>query len=75
MEDDLDAGDGAGDRGLVGDRALDQLRIRADVVAPTRRQVVEHANAVAPSEQRLDEVRTDEAGTAGDEYFHGISGV
>ena len=41
-----------------------------DVVERAGRQVVEHEHLVTVREQRLGQVRTDEAGAAGDERFH-----
>ena len=38
-----------------------------EVLAPAGREVVEHAHAIAPPDERLGDVRADEAGAAGDE--------
>src|SRR5690606_27168517 len=45
------------------------LQVR-DIVDRPRGQVIEDEHLVAPGEQRLCEVRSDEAGAAGDEYAH-----
>ena len=60
-----------GDRVGVAHVALDQLGARVEVVRPLavggRQQRVEHAHLVPGVEQRVDDVRADEAGAAGDE--------
>ena len=60
-----------GDRAGVADVALDPLGARVQVVRPLAvgggQQHVEHAHLVAGLEQRVDHVRADEAGAAGDE--------
>ena len=77
MEDDLGAGafedprEGTG----VADVLLEQLgaaRERAvEVLAPSRREIVDDGHLVAAGEQGVDKVRSDEAGSAGDEGAHG----
>ena len=66
-----DAGHRAGDRAGVADVALDPLCARVHVLRPLAvgggQQHVQHAHLVAGLEQRVDHVRADEAGAAGDE--------
>ena len=66
-----DAVDGAGDDVGVAHVALDELGARVEVVGPLAvrggQQQVEHADLVAALQQRVDDVRADEAGAAGDE--------
>src|SRR5438552_4498380 len=64
-------------RHLVPDVSLEHHRLRSlapmgpehrlEVLAPTRRQIVEHDNCLAAAEESLDEVGADEAGAPGDE--------
>ena len=69
--------DGAGDGVRVAHVALDELGARVEVVGPLAvrglEQRVEHADLVALLQQRVDDVRADEAGAAGDED-HGAPG-
>ena len=44
-----------------------------DVVDRAGRQVVEHVDLVAALEQRLGQVRADEAGAAGDQHTHAVA--
>ena len=70
VEDDLDAADGRVHALVRAEVALDDLDVPSELreVRPAAgREVVEHADVVAALEQRLDEVRADEAGAAGDE--------
>ena len=49
---------------------LVQHRLRSDVLPPPRGEVVEHVHVVPARQQRVDEVGSDEAGTAGHEGSH-----
>ena len=58
---------GAADRRQVPDVALDELDRRRgsrQVLAPPRREIVEDANRTPGGDERVDEVRSDEAGAA-----------
>ena len=55
VKDELDAVERAGERRLIPDVGLDELDVLADVgevLAPPRREVVDHAHAVAAGDQR-----------------------
>ena len=70
VEDDLDAADGRVHALVRAEVALDHLDVPPELceVRPAAgREVVQHADVVASLEERLDEVRADEAGAAGDE--------
>ncbi len=70
MEAHLGVGDEPLDELCVGGRALDELDLLGDPVevrGHAGRQVVEHDDAVAPADERIDEVRADEPGSTGDE--------
>ena len=54
----------------LADVVLDERRRRVDVLAPARAEVVDHDDVVATGEERVDEVRADETGPAGDERAH-----
>jgi hypothetical protein len=75
MADRLDAGDRPCRRLRISQVALDPVGARIQVVGPLamrrREQRVEHAHVVAVIEQRVDHVRADESGAAGDED-HGL---
>jgi hypothetical protein len=63
-----------GQRRRIADVELDQLgprRQRAvEVLAPPGGEVVDHGHLVAPRQQRVDQIRADEAGAAGDQSLH-----
>ena len=67
MEDAIHPGDRPPHGLWVAQVPLDQLDVadRLQVLAPAGREVVEDADAVASSPERLGDVRTDEAGAAG----------
>ena len=69
-------GRGLGDRPGVADVADDELDPGALEVRRVARvrQLVEHANVVARSQEPLGEVGADEAGPAGDEHAHRAQG-
>ena len=68
------AGDQLGQRRRLADVELGQLGARrqrpVEVLAPPGREVVDHRHLVAAREQRVDQVRPDEAGAAGDQCLH-----
>ncbi len=69
MEDDLGTPDGVVHSLVASELSLDDLDVEArEVRAAPGGEVVEDADVVAPLEQGADEVRADEAGTAGDEH-------
>ena len=75
MEDNIHLGRHVGDDPLVEDRIDDVVEIgialeMSDVFETAGRQVVNDRDLVAPLEERFDEMRTDETGTAGDEHLH-----
>lgn len=75
MHDSLATGRSAFDQFGIGDIAFDQLQTRVvhlQVAALAGRQVVEDAHRIAFFQQRIAEVGTNEAGTAGDQN-RGIS--
>jgi len=67
--------DRPGDGALVGDVRLDELRAglerSAEVLASSRRQVVEDLDLVAPLQEGVDQVLADEARPTGDQRPHG----
>jgi len=72
VQDVADALDGALDVARAPQVAFDELdpvEERGDVVALAGREVVEHADALALGEERLDDVRADEAGATGHEVL------
>ena len=68
-----------GQRGAVADVELDQLgagRQRpVEVLAAAGREVVDDRHLVAAREQRVDQIRADEAGAAGDQSLHRASPI
>ena len=71
MEHDLAARHRACHRGRVGHLALDEGGGRMKVRGEAGGKVVEDHHVVARLDQRVDEVRADEAGAAGDQSPHG----
>jgi hypothetical protein len=75
MADGVDAMQRASYRDLVGDVGDHQLgagiKVVGELGVDVRTERVEHAHLVALAEERIDDVRPDEAGTAGDEDSHG----
>ena len=59
------------DRAGIGNVALDQLGLGVEVIGPLamgrRQQAVEYPDGVAVLHERVDDVRADEAGAAGDQ--------
>jgi hypothetical protein len=71
VEDDLGAADRVVDALVAAQLAFDDLDLEArEVGAVAGREVVEHADVVAPLEQVANEVRADEAAAAGNDDFH-----
>ena len=77
MDDGVDACQRATEGDAIADVRGDELDLRIEVVRPLltrmnlRVQVVERANDVSVTQQRIREVRPDEPCTAGDENVHG----
>ena len=73
MADQLRPGPGhhRAERGRVADTDLMQVDLAVQAFRPSGRQVVEHGHLVAPVQERIGEVRSDETGTARHEYAHG----
>src|SRR5579885_1678439 len=77
MKDDVAAVDQLGEQRLVVDRVDEVLESRPplqvrDVVDRSGRQVVEDQHVVSAREQSLRQMRTDEAGAAGDQRTHAV---
>ena len=73
VEHDVDVGDRFGDRIGVVDRRHGEDGGVGNVVTSTGREVVEHTHRVAVGDEPIDQVRTDEAGSAGHEHVHAVS--
>ena len=68
MEDAIDAGDGPADGGLIVQIGLDEFDLvanRGQIRKLAGRKIVEHSHPIAAVDQRLGDVRTDEARPAG----------
>ena len=73
MEDDLDSSYGVVNPLVAPELALDEVDVPIEpgqIGAVAGREVVEHAHLVAPREEGANDVRADEAGSAGDEDPH-----
>ena len=46
-----------------------------EIRLPAGRKVVDHGDSIAPGEQRVDHVRSDEAGAAGDQAVHSATQI
>jgi hypothetical protein len=69
--DDLDAARGGVHALVRAQLALDDLDVQPLEIAPVAGgEIVEHTDVVAALDERVDEVRADEAGAAGDESLH-----
>ena len=64
---------GTTDFDVVDDAAVDQVGRRRDVVRAPGGQVVEHDDVSALPDERIDQMRSDEPGTAGDHDLHPLS--
>ena len=77
VDDGIAAGRRRGDRGPVGDVALDELDVEVGEVrrVPRVRQQIEDDDVVAAGDKPPHEVRADETGPAGDEHAHPVKGT
>jgi hypothetical protein len=71
-----DAGDGPLRHGGIPQIALDQVRRRVEIRGPLamrgRQERVEHADLLPGLQERVDDVRADEAGASGDQDHDGV---
>lgn len=65
MQDDVATGDGTDGGGRVRDVALDELRLRRQVLDQAGGEVVDHANRVAPRHECSRQMGPDESGAPG----------
>ena len=59
----------------IADVRFHQPRGRVHLLAPSAREIVHHHHVVAVAHQRIDQVRPDEAGSAGDQRPHPRAGA
>ncbi len=68
MKDAIDAGEGWFDRRRLADIGLDQLSAWVEVFAIAGQKIVEHAHGKSAFEQRVGQMRPDEAAAARDQH-------
>src|SRR4051794_31671145 len=73
VHDRVGTGKGLVYRTMIQDGSLDQSPDRVQVLAVSRREVVQNYDLVACAESGGAEVRSDEAGSAGYRYAHGVT--